>query len=81
MFTKIWWVHTLFTKKDEKKEKKKVGRKCRRERGRDKPLSGLWRAERGWEREDGRPGRTACVAPADKKSSLKLCKLPSNISF
>ncbi|XP_008429282.1 gamma-aminobutyric acid type B receptor subunit 1 [Poecilia reticulata] len=23
MFTKIWWVHTLFTKKDEKKEKKK----------------------------------------------------------
>lgn len=24
MFTKIWWVHTLFTKKDEKKEKKKV---------------------------------------------------------
>uniref|UniRef100_A0A8C6VTF1 Gamma-aminobutyric acid type B receptor subunit 1 n=1 Tax=Nothobranchius furzeri TaxID=105023 RepID=A0A8C6VTF1_NOTFU len=27
MFTKIWWVHTLFTKKDEKKERKKVGRK------------------------------------------------------
>ena len=27
MFTKIWWVHTLFTKKDEKKEKKKVGKK------------------------------------------------------
>uniref|UniRef100_A0A8C5A1S9 Gamma-aminobutyric acid (GABA) B receptor, 1a n=1 Tax=Gadus morhua TaxID=8049 RepID=A0A8C5A1S9_GADMO len=25
MFTKIWWVHTLFTKKEEKKEKKKVG--------------------------------------------------------
>lgn len=24
MFTKIWWVHTVFTKKDEKKEKKKV---------------------------------------------------------
>ncbi|XP_061676731.1 gamma-aminobutyric acid type B receptor subunit 1 isoform X2 [Syngnathoides biaculeatus] len=24
MFTKIWWVHTLFTKKDEKKEKKKL---------------------------------------------------------
>uniref|UniRef100_A0A3Q3FR60 Gamma-aminobutyric acid (GABA) B receptor, 1a n=1 Tax=Labrus bergylta TaxID=56723 RepID=A0A3Q3FR60_9LABR len=23
MFTKIWWVHTLFTKKEEKKEKKK----------------------------------------------------------
>ncbi|XP_049606435.1 LOW QUALITY PROTEIN: gamma-aminobutyric acid type B receptor subunit 1 [Syngnathus scovelli] len=23
MFTKIWWVHTVFTKKDEKKEKKK----------------------------------------------------------
>ncbi|XP_076006553.1 gamma-aminobutyric acid type B receptor subunit 1 isoform X2 [Genypterus blacodes] len=23
MFTKIWWVHTLFTKKDEKKDKKK----------------------------------------------------------
>uniref|UniRef100_A0A1A7X6C2 Gamma-aminobutyric acid (GABA) B receptor, 1b n=1 Tax=Iconisemion striatum TaxID=60296 RepID=A0A1A7X6C2_9TELE len=23
MFTKIWWVHTLFTKKDEKKERKK----------------------------------------------------------
>ncbi|XP_061530811.1 gamma-aminobutyric acid type B receptor subunit 1 isoform X1 [Phycodurus eques] len=23
MFTKIWWVHTLFTKKDDKKEKKK----------------------------------------------------------
>uniref|UniRef100_A0A8C6TGQ5 Gamma-aminobutyric acid type B receptor subunit 1 n=1 Tax=Neogobius melanostomus TaxID=47308 RepID=A0A8C6TGQ5_9GOBI len=23
MFTKIWWVHTLFTKKDEKNEKKK----------------------------------------------------------
>ena len=24
MFTKIWWVHTVFTKKDEKKEKRKV---------------------------------------------------------
>ncbi|XP_061631687.1 gamma-aminobutyric acid type B receptor subunit 1 isoform X2 [Phyllopteryx taeniolatus] len=24
MFTKIWWVHTLFTKKDDKKEKKKL---------------------------------------------------------
>uniref|UniRef100_A0A8C5CF69 Gamma-aminobutyric acid (GABA) B receptor, 1a n=1 Tax=Gadus morhua TaxID=8049 RepID=A0A8C5CF69_GADMO len=24
MFTKIWWVHTLFTKKEEKKEKKKL---------------------------------------------------------
>uniref|UniRef100_A0A674PAD6 Gamma-aminobutyric acid type B receptor subunit 1 n=1 Tax=Takifugu rubripes TaxID=31033 RepID=A0A674PAD6_TAKRU len=24
MFTKIWWVHTLFTKKEEKKEKKKT---------------------------------------------------------
>uniref|UniRef100_A0A8C6TKF0 Gamma-aminobutyric acid type B receptor subunit 1 n=1 Tax=Neogobius melanostomus TaxID=47308 RepID=A0A8C6TKF0_9GOBI len=24
MFTKIWWVHTLFTKKDEKNEKKKM---------------------------------------------------------
>lgn len=37
MFTKIWWVHTLFTKKDEKKEKKKVQR--REERGRDRPSS------------------------------------------
>lgn len=37
MFTKIWWVHTLFTKKDEKKEKKKVRR--REERGRDRPSS------------------------------------------
>lgn len=41
MFTKIWWVHTLFTKKDEKKEKKKVswgrerGREGRRERARE----------------------------------------------
>lgn len=33
MFTKIWWVHTLFTKKDEKKEKKKVGRKEGRDCG------------------------------------------------
>uniref|UniRef100_A0A671VDD6 Gamma-aminobutyric acid type B receptor subunit 1 n=1 Tax=Sparus aurata TaxID=8175 RepID=A0A671VDD6_SPAAU len=24
MFTKIWWVHTVFTKKDEKKDKRKV---------------------------------------------------------
>lgn len=24
MFTKIWWVHTVFTKKEEKKEKRKV---------------------------------------------------------
>jgi hypothetical protein len=24
MFTKIWWVHNLFTKKEEKKEKRKV---------------------------------------------------------
>lgn len=24
MFTKIWWVHTVFTKKDDKKEKRKV---------------------------------------------------------
>lgn len=24
MFTKIWWVHTVFTKKDEKKDKSKV---------------------------------------------------------
>lgn len=31
MFTKIWWVHTLFTKKEEKKEKKKVGRQNGRE--------------------------------------------------
>uniref|UniRef100_A0A4W5NQU7 G-protein coupled receptors family 3 profile domain-containing protein n=1 Tax=Hucho hucho TaxID=62062 RepID=A0A4W5NQU7_9TELE len=27
MFTKIWWVHTVFTKKDDKKEKKKVNKK------------------------------------------------------
>lgn len=45
MFTKIWWVHTLFTKKDEKKEKKKV-------RGR---VGGLW--ERGGE-QLGRVGGT-----------------------
>lgn len=24
MFTKIWWVHTVFTKKEEKKEWRKV---------------------------------------------------------
>lgn len=27
MFTKIWWVHTVFTKKDDKKEKRKVNKK------------------------------------------------------
>ena len=29
MFTKIWWVHTVFTKKDEKKDKRKVNWKER----------------------------------------------------
>ena len=25
MFTKVWWVHTAVTKKDERREKRKVG--------------------------------------------------------
>ncbi|GLD72540.1 gamma-aminobutyric acid type B receptor subunit 1-like protein [Lates japonicus] len=55
MFTKICWVHTLFTKKDEKKEKKKV-RRTRSwgggtEGGRDKPFRALRKIEKGWERE------------------------------
>lgn len=57
MFTKIWWVHTLFTKKDEKKEKKKVrwGR--------------AWLWERG--KAGAREGDcAACVALADKE---KFC--------
>lgn len=42
MFTKIWWVHTLFTKKDEKKEKKKVRVKGGEMEGRrERPLHGF----------------------------------------
>ncbi|XP_038550911.1 gamma-aminobutyric acid type B receptor subunit 1-like [Micropterus salmoides] len=57
MFTKIWWVHTLFTKKEKKKREEEEGSRVR---GRDKPLSGLRRVEKGWEREAG--PRSMCGA-------------------
>lgn len=61
MFTKIWWVHTLFTKKDEKKEKKKVGG----EGMRLSPVSGKRSSDGGG--GGGGAGRDACVAPTDKE--------------
>jgi len=73
MFTKIWWVHTLFTKKDEKKEKKKV-----RQRGRQRGSEG----EISLSAEGGRRGHTAGVLPPDNSNnkSFQTSEAPGDVS-